>query len=288
MQSARGFEYGVRHILSPQSGLISDVLLGTIALTPKELEFLFDIGGIYLNEKRITKDCLIPEGAYLRVHTKPRRFPKPNCQLQKLIVFSNEEFVVINKPSGLPVHASVDNLKENLQFYLEQELNCQLYVTHRLDVPTSGLILFAKSVFFQKTFNDLLTQRKVKKNYRARVEGQNLKVGLLKHYMEPSPRAPKKVSLMEQPGWQECLLSINSISLIGDEFSELKIELLTGRTHQIRAQLSAELHPIVGDVSYGARKIFSEEKIELEACGLEFLHPNENKIYSFKTGPSSC
>lgn len=282
MQSARGFEYGVRHILSPQSGPISDVLKSILMMTATEVEFLFNIGAIYLNEKRISEDLSISSGAYLRVHTKPRRFPVMDIDWKNLVIYSNENFMVVNKPSGIPVHASVDNLKENLHFSLERELRNQLFVTHRLDVPTRGLLLFAKSTFFQNKFNGMLADRKIKKTYRALVEGQNIPTGILRHFMEPSPRAPKKVSSHPQPGWQECLLEITSSSPQSDNKSELKIHLLTGRTHQIRAQMGALGNPIVGDFAYGAKKIDSNEKIELEACELEFNCPVTEKNYIFK------
>ncbi len=283
MQSARGFEYGVRHILSPQSGLISDILINTLALNSIEIQFLLNIGGVYLNGKRISEDLSIPTGAYLRIHTKPRRFPVLDIDWKNLIVYSNEDFLIVNKPSGIPVHASVDNLQENLHFSFQKELAIPLFVTHRLDVPTRGLILFAKSAVFQNAFNTLLAERKIKKTYVALVEGHHISTGIIRHYMQPSPRAPKNVCSTAQPGWQECLLEISSSTNQPGGLSELKINLLTGRTHQIRAQLAAQGAPIVGDVAYGAKKAYSEDKIELEARELEFTCPKTEKGFAFKS-----
>ncbi len=281
MQSARGFEYGVRHIISPQSGLISDVLLSTLELDKAQVEFLLDLGAIYLNQKRIRDNSSISAGDYLRVHMKPRRFPTTETNWKNRIVFENSEFIVVNKTSGIPVHASVDNIQENLHAYLEKTLQHPLYVTHRLDVPTKGLIVYAKTMQFQAAFNKLLVDREMKKIYRAIVEGQKLSPGLLTHYMEPSPRAPKTVSANAKDGWQECQLEILSSTNLPNERSELKIHLLTGRTHQIRAQLGYEKHPIVGDHAYGATKLWEEEKIELEACELSFKSPLSGESYHF-------
>ena len=282
MQSARGFEYGVRHIISPQSGLISDVLLSTLELNKAQVEFLLDLGAIYLNQKRIRDNSSISAGDYLRVHMKPRRFPTTETNWKSRIVFENSDFIVVNKTSGIPVHASVDNIQENLQAYLEKTLQHPLYVTHRLDVPTRGLIVYAKTVQFQAAFNKLLVDREMKKIYRAVVEGQQLSPGLLIHYMEPSPRAPKTVSALAKEGWQECQLEILTSTNLPNERSELKIHLLTGRTHQIRAQLGYEKHPIVGDHAYGATKLWEEEKIELEACELSFQNPLSGENHHFQ------
>lgn len=281
MQSARGFEYGVRHIISPQSGRLSDVLLGILELDLAQVEFLMDLGSIYLNHKRVKEDSSVSEGDYLRVHTKPRRFLPDDGQWSSRILFMNDHFIVANKISGLPVHASVDNRKEHLQAYLEKTLNCELFVTHRLDVPTRGLIVYAKTREFQTAFNQLLTQREMTKIYRALVEGDGLTPGILTHYMEPSPRAPKKVSAVPHEGWQDCVLEILNIKTLPAQQSELRLHLHTGRTHQIRAQLAHEQHPIVGDHAYGAHKLGEEDKIELEACELLFTNPLTGENHHF-------
>ncbi|MEK2645872.1 RluA family pseudouridine synthase [Bdellovibrio sp. BCCA] len=283
MQSARGFEYGVRHIISPQSGAVCDVLLGILDLDRDYIHFLLDLGSIYLNHNRLKENSSVSVGDYIRVHTKPRRFLANDGKWSERLVFQNEHFVVAKKISGLPVHASVDNQKEHLQSYLENTVGCTLYGTHRLDVPTRGLIVYAKTQEFQTAFNKLLIAREIKKIYRALVEGQNLSKGMLIHYMEPSPRAPKKVAREKQDGWQDCVLEILDIELKEENRSEVRIHLHTGRTHQIRAQLGCENHPIVGDHAYGAKRLWEEERVELEACELSFINPLTGESHSFKT-----
>lgn len=281
MQSARGFEYGVRHIISPQSGGLCDLLLSTLDLSREHVDFLLDLGSVYLNHKRVTENLSVSQGDYLRVHTKPRRFLPNDGQWASRVLFENEHFILANKVSGLPVHASVDNRRENLQAYLEQTLNTQLFVTHRLDVPTRGLIVYAKTPTFQMAFNKLLQQREMRKIYRAVVEGQGLKSGLITHYMEPSPRAPKTVSRTFHEGWQECLLEILNVKELPEGQSEIRIQLLTGRTHQIRAQMGFEKHPLAGDHAYGAQKLWDEDRIELEACELVFSNPLTGEFHHF-------
>lgn len=289
MQSARGFEYGVKHIISPLAPLpedslpprVSDILLSTTDLDLKQIENLLNLGAIYLEGQRLQENLVISPGTYLRVHTKPRRFPKNDGQWAQRILFENTHFIVINKISGLPVHASVDNLRENVQAYVQEALGQPVFLTHRLDVPTRGLIVYGKTAEFQTAFNKMLIARELKKIYRARVN-KKPSLGMLIHYMEPSPRAPKKVLREEQFGWQQCVLEILSATLLADGTYELKIHLHTGRTHQIRAQLGFEGCPIVGDHTYGAEKIWDEDKIELEACELEFTNPLTMEQHHFK------
>lgn len=272
MQSERGFEYGVKHIISPMSGSVRDVLLSILDLNADEVDFLIHLGSIYLNHSRIADNVSVSSGDYLRVHTKPRRFPKGNVDFTKRIVFENDHFVVVNKVSGIPVHGSVDNIQENLQSYMEEVLKQKLYVTHRLDVPTNGLIVYAKTVEFQTAFNKLLIAREIKKIYRAKIEGHAPAQKILTHYMEPSPRAPKVLSHEPKDKWQECVLEILEVKE-HPKPTELRIHLHTGRTHQIRAQLGYEKSPIIGDHAYGAEKRWDEEKIELTACELQFINP---------------
>lgn len=282
MQSARGFEYGVRHIISPESGRLSDVLLSILDLSPEQFDFLLRMGSIYLNHIRISENLPVAVEDYIRVHTKPRRFLPKDASWVERILFQNDDFVVLNKPSGLPVNASVDNIVEHTQNYLEETLGCRVYGTHRLDVATSGLIVFAKNKSFQSEFNKLFIERDVIKIYEAEVMGSPQNFGVICHYMEPSPRAPKKVSETPHEKWLECLLEILAIETMEGK-SKLRIQLHTGRTHQIRAQLSALGFPIIGDKAYGGPELSSEfETIHLRAAELKFRDPHSQEVHHFQ------
>jgi 23S rRNA pseudouridine1911/1915/1917 synthase len=278
---SRGHAYGVKHLLAPFPGPLEDVLLKTLSLSKLQTQFLLDLGAIYLNEKRLagngSKD--IQKDDYLRVHQKPRRFPISRFNYPACIVYEDGNLLVINKPSGLPVHPTVDNTEENILSLLEKARGEKLYITHRLDTATSGLMIYAKNSQSQSTVNQFLVEGKIKKYYRALVGGIDLKEGEWLHYMEPSPRAPKKVSTAHISGWAECKLNLVDQTPMSHAnwgpVSEVMIELITGRTHQIRAQLSSKGFPILGDRAYGSKVSFSEfEEICLQSSFLQMPNPN--------------
>lgn len=287
---AAGHHYGVKHLKAQKAETLLPLLESQLGLRAFEIEHLLNLGAIYLNDKRLpgaTQDLLINEQDYLRVHTQPRRFPvrllEEAFTQNKLIHFEHPDFYIILKPSGVPVHASVDNTQENLLAFLEAKLEEKLFITHRLDVPTSGLLFIARTLAAQKQFNQLLENSLVTKIYKALVHGEYRGPRRLTHYMQPSPRAPKLVSSEKSAGWLLCQLDILDYEEDFQSHSLLSIQLLTGRTHQIRAQLSAMGHPIVGDKSYGSPVVLDGNKIDkiaLEAFYLAFSW--ENKKFSFK------
>jgi 23S rRNA pseudouridine1911/1915/1917 synthase len=283
---SRGHNYGVKHFYASQEGGLLPVVNAALALGEQRVQELCSLGAIYLNEKRVISlaEANVKKGDYLRVHAEPRRYVLHDTDLAGLIYYENADFVVVNKPSGLPAHATVDNLTENMLSLLTQKMGIDLKITHRLDIATQGLMVLAKTSEFQSAFNEELRNSRIKKYYRATVQGVP-KVGRLVHYMLPSPRAPKKVSRDLQPGWQMCALNILCVKSVFKDFSEIEIELETGRTHQIRAQLSHEGYPILGDVAYGGVSLLeadrddmveelvsSSDKIALQAFRLKFFN----------------
>lgn len=271
--SSQGFEYGVKHFFNPKSGPLTEILFAALGLSNDETTALLNLGAVYVNNERKTADSVIEENQHIRVHTKPRRY---NCRQawRELVVFENQDFLVLNKPSGIPSHPSVDNAIENSLTQTEQALQTKLQITHRLDTLTAGLIVYAKNVAFVKHFNIQMQNRLVEKKYVALVETTSELPPRLVHYMEPSPRAPKVVSPNFTEGWAFCELEILAQKKIAD-YSWVKINLLTGRTHQIRAQFSSSGAPVFGDKLYGAQMSYLPDAIALRACELQFNHNDQ-------------
>lgn len=265
--SSHGFEYGVKHFINPKSGYLVAIAAEILEKSEPELNELLKLGAIYVGNLRQNTNALIEASQTIRVHTKPRRF---FCayEWKERIVYECEDFVVLNKPSGLPSHPSVDNIIDNALTQLSQSLAIPLFITHRLDTLTEGLIVYAKNLSFVKEFNQRIQNRLVEKKYVALTETTQSLPAKLIHYMEPSPRAPKKVSSIASLGWAICELHILDQKKI-DDCMWIRIDLLTGRTHQIRSQLAEMQAPIKGDTMYGSKSVYGNG-IALRACELRF------------------
>ncbi|GIL18558.1 MAG: hypothetical protein BroJett040_23090 [Oligoflexia bacterium] len=290
-----GFEYGVRHHLALSNGPMGHILMSEMGLSDSQILFLLNLGAIYHNHKRSDGplDSQIQLNDYLRVHTNPRRFDCSKTKWKETIIFENVDFIVMNKPAGLPCHPTVDNKIENILTQASRALKTSLYITHRLDVPTSGLIVYAKTKEFQTRFNKLIMQGAVEKIYFAQVEKKNssLKPGIIEHWMKKSPYAPKTVSSQPQPDWPGggdlCQLEILETKEMNDSTNQLKIRLITGRTHQIRSQLSHLGFPIIGDQLYGSSRTHQAglESIGLTAAILKLRIDNID--YQFSLDPQN-
>lgn len=272
----RGSEYGVWHfklpkdaVLKHDENLVAEIY--KVFCLSRQLSFdsfqeLVDLGSVYINEKRfqklinldLTTQCDKPQLFHihsLRIHSQPRRCdPKfLNFDWQQFIRFKHPDFYVVQKPAPLDVHAQVDNLKENLIYFLELYLNEELFITNRLDRETSGLIILARNKNFQSNFNALLRDEQVKKTYQALVWGltdSSIK-GLKTHFMKDSTTSPKEIFDLDFLGAIKCELKIlNSIRMDSLGVSLLDVELITGRTNQIRAQLKKIGYSILGDKVY--------------------------------------
>lgn len=266
---------GEVHFIAQNSSNISECLLKHFRIDQLASQTLFTLGALYCNKIRVVADQPLVKGDHLQVFLKPKRYPAVDIVWDDIICHEDEEFLVVNKPHGIPVHSTDDNLIENILFQLRKKLNKDLWVTHRLDTTVSGLMVLAKTKHFQSEFNRLLSDRKVSKTYAALVE-KELTPGLLIHYMAPGETFPKKMSGTFQDGWLECSLEISKVEFWKQEgekkFWELEIQLHTGRTHQIRAQLAQEKSPILGDKMYRGRNRagFTTRHLALHASKLEW------------------
>jgi 23S rRNA pseudouridine1911/1915/1917 synthase len=274
----RGYSYGVRHV-EGRAGVplldFVDVELARENEPPPQTRLtaleLIELGSIYLNDERcLNSSRVLKASDRVRIHTRPRRYPQP-IDLRNRIVSETEDVLTVDKPAGLPVHALVDNINENLISYLIELRGGGLFITHRLDIDTSGLVLLAKTPEAAARLNRAFADGTVKRTYAAYVHLAVLP-GEYVHFMEPSPKAPKHVAETEHEGWQRCGLTILSCEeqlgatsiltegrttwsaqdVVITGFFRLEIQLQTGRPQQIRAQLAALGAPIIGDESYGS------------------------------------
>ena len=174
-----------KFVTAPTSSSCSAAILSTICekSTGVSTEKLIKLGAVYikaagdLKPKRILSDVQVSEGDLIRIHPYPRRYRTiHNIQWKQAIVYECDEYVIINKPSGIPSHPTVDNFHENILEGARLATNSEeLFLPHRLDTDTSGLILLGKSRRFSSYFSTLLKSRQnITKRYRAIIGATSL------------------------------------------------------------------------------------------------------------------
>jgi 23S rRNA pseudouridine1911/1915/1917 synthase len=276
-------ETGIVHLKVQFPARLTDFLsnsdLSPLPILPerKLIEEWLHYGCVYVDGLRTRQDVELSEGQILRLHTRRKNYVSGRLNLKSRIVLEEEEFLVIDKPAGVPTHATLDNYIENAQFQLSEELGRPILVTHRLDIATQGLLIFAKNAGAQAALNKAFAKGRVEKIYYALTKTP-VNEGLHTHYMDPESRVPKRVSAEEIPGGWLCQLIVQETFAHAMGFSS-KIRLLTGKTHQIRAQFAALGAPVIGDAAYGSKHGYSTPLgIALECNSLKF--PFRSREYS--------
>lgn len=197
------------------------------------------------------------------------------------VLYEDNHLIVINKRVG--DIAQGDNsgdkpLPDVVKEYLKEKYNKPgevfLGVVHRLDRPTSGLILFAKTSKALTRMNDLFSSRETQKTYWAIVKNKPEKEeDTLVHYIKRNQQNnTSKAHKKEVPASKKASMSYQLIATLNNYYA-LEIELHTGRHHQIRAQLQAIGCPIKGDLKYGFDRSNPDGGIHLHARKLTFSHP---------------
>jgi 23S rRNA pseudouridine1911/1915/1917 synthase len=202
------------------------------------------------------------------------------------IVYEDQVLIVVNKPEGLLTISSEKEKKKTmyayLSFYLKQkDPNAKIFIVHRLDRETSGILVFAKSMDIKTLLQNNWSDENKSRKYVALVEGLvKLKEGTINSYLRES-KALKVHSSKNATYGKE---SITHYKVLGYKKNStlLEITLETGRKNQIRVHMEELGHPIVGDKKYGA-KTNPIGRLGLHALELGFKHPTSGKILNFKT-----
>ena len=197
------------------------------------------------------------------------------------VLFEDNHLIVINKRPGDLVQGDKtgdEPLSEVVKEYIKDKYNkpgnVYLGVVHRLDRPTSGIVLFSKTSKALPRLNKLFKDKEAKKTYWAVVKNAPPKQkGTLVHYMKRNPKQNKSYAhIKEVPESKKAILDYNILKQL-DNYYALEIGLHTGRHHQIRSQLSAIGCPIKGDLKYGFDRSNKDASIHLHARKLSFIHP---------------
>ena len=243
----------------------------------KKIKNLFKYDGILVNNKVVKQDILLKESNHLEI-----------VKLQKIetdldIIYEDKDIIVVNKRKGL-LTISTDREKEKTLYYEVSEYlkkinkNNRIFIVHRLDKDTSGLILFAKTEKMKKLLQDNWNDVAVLRNYVALVHGSvDTKSGTIVNYLKEEDI---NVYITTKNEGKEAITSYEVINKNSNN-SLLNIEIKTGRKNQIRCAMKSINHPIIGDLKYGIKT--KEKRMYLHANKLVIINPLTNKKMTFES-----
>lgn len=247
------------------------------------------VNGNKINEKHSLVEGDIVETKYITSDVKKEEFKRIENKLK--ITFEDSNILMVEKWPGVLVHADKKDGEPTLTDYVlsylfdkgdyrpENEITFTPAPCNRLDRNTSGIVMFGKNFQALKALNEMIRERNVEKFYMALVRGR-IKDGVYEGYIHKNEDANiSQVYDVEMPDTKKIAMEVKSIESCGT-FSLIDINLLTGRSHQLRAHLSHLGNAIVGDSKYGDKKInnFFTNKYAL----------NYQYLYAYKATFKNC
>ena len=206
--------------------------------------------------------------------------------IESQIVFEDNHLLIINKKTGQLVQGDktgdaslLDLIKDFIKKRDQKPGNVFLGLVHRIDRPTSGLVIYAKTSKALTRLTQMVKNREVKKTYWAIVKNKpELPEGRLEHFLVRNEKQNKSVAHEKAvPNAKKAALTYKLIAN-SDTYYLLEVHLETGRHHQIRCQLAKMGCPIKGDLKYGFARSNPNGGISLHARSVEFIHPVSKQL----------
>jgi len=238
-------------------------------------------------KKCIAKNCILIDGEIAATSNwiksgqlieliAPDTNSKKVFQLQLEVLFEDDDFAAINKPAGFPTNGNYYKTIENaLPFNLKASTKSDALnfpkPVHRLDNPTSGILLVAKTKSAQISLHNQFEAKTIQKEYHAVVAGKLPESGII------------NTDINTQKALTE-FKTVTQVQALQNEYLTL-VKLLpkTGRTHQLRIHLSELGFPIVGDKLYAPKNVMMHKGLFLAATNIQFLHPNTQETKNIST-----
>ena len=252
-------------------------------LIPRKIRhFLRTKKNILINQKQVHWNEMVKPGDVCQLTFDEEDYPKkeilwgnPNLVQE---VYQDQHLIVVNKPEGMKTHGNQPDeiaLLNHVSAYVGQ--TC--YVVHRLDMETSGLVLFAKNPFILPILNRLLEKKEIAREYWALVEGRVESKELIFRDKIGRDRHDRRKRVVDSKKGQYAETQVSRLKQFPNKTSLVRCKLKTGRTHQIRVHLSHHKHPIIGDPLYNTMS--NANRLMLHAFRLSFTHPLTLEKLSF-------
>jgi 23S rRNA pseudouridine1911/1915/1917 synthase len=254
-------------------------------LSRRQARVLLDIGGVFVDGRRIKvagrpmhageEVVAVVGGALARATGRPGRDARARDESRlpaHTLVFEDDDLVVVDKPAGLLTAPTPESDRNNLAGLLERRpeqlvSGGRIFVVHRIDLETSGLLVFAKNDDANRTLSEMFRRHDLERVYLAVVAGA----------------FPDRIRRIDRPvAGRAAVTHVSVRERLGRDATVLECRLETGRTHQIRLHARAVGHPVLGDDRHGAPfPSAPPPRMALHATTLGFKHPRTGEPLSF-------
>ena len=232
---------------------------------------------ILINGTTATTASYVLENDTIEIYAE-ETIPKKIFKLEIPVIFEDDDIAIINKPAGFPTNGNSFKTIENaLPHNLKpsKAIDALQFPTpvHRLDNPTSGILMVAKTKSAQLNLHQQFEQQEISKIYQAIVIGKSAEKGEIHSAVAEKEAFTSYETLQTVP------------SLLNEFLSHVKLSPKTGRTHQLRIHLAGIHHPIIGDQIYGKTAENYKKGLFLCATSIQFTHPKTKEKRSFTIEP---
>lgn len=280
----------LKYIVKNNNLTINQILQNELNISSRLLYKLIKYNSIFLNGDICDTRKIASIGDLITIdlnYSEDNSNIVSNNNISLQIVYEDEWLLIVNKPAGIAIHPSIlhysDSLCNGVRFYFDSiDLKKKIRPVNRLDLNTSGLVIFAKCEYVQECLTKQMSHKIFKKEYLSICEGIfKEKSGTIN-----LPISRKDDSIIERCISKDGQPSITHYEILKEfnNFSLVKCILETGRTHQIRVHMSAISHPLLGDSLYGSHSELINRHA-LHCFKLKFIHPITNKSMEFSIEP---
>ena len=269
-------------VTTEHEGLRLDQFLAATVpdLSRRKARVLLDIGGVFVDGARVKVAGRIVKvgqlvevvlgGAFDRATKKTGQVARSK-DAEKLpshaVLFEDDHICVATKPAGLLTAPTPESDRGNLADALGRERNLRMFVVHRIDLDTSGILVFAKTEDANRELSETFRKHAIERQYVAVVDGQ----------------WPDDLTRIEEDvGGKSAVSHFEVEQHVGDRATVLRVTLETGRTHQIRLHAAGVGQPVLGDKQHGRVSDMAPPRMALHARKLAFKHPITGEALSFE------
>lgn len=262
------------------------------AFSRSAVQALIQDGRVLCNGAPVQKSTKLPVQSVLTVEIPPARPLEVVAQNIPLdIVYEDGDLLVVNKPKGMVVHPAAGNedgtLVNALLYHCGDSLSgingvIRPGIVHRIDKDTSGLLIVAKNDAAHRSLAEQIKAHSFTREYRAVVYGSIKADGTVDAPIARHPQERKRMAVVRSPAAREAVTHYFVVRHFTG-FTQLRLRLETGRTHQIRVHMAYIGHPVAGDPVYGPKKVITSLGGQCLHAGLiGFVHPRTGQYMEFE------